>query len=316
MLLHFVETETYSATVGVITYERPTYLARLLSSLERQTRQPAAVVVVDDSETRQTERVVEAHESGPLEIDYRRRESEAPVQQEARNLILDVCETRLVCFLDDDVVCPPEWLDTVVTTFRETDAVGVGGPAFDCETDTTLVEPPIETDESLNTLSEYGEVSDNSGRWQPSRPVRTDLLRGANMSFRRAALESVGGFDESYRGPAVYEEWDPAARLRRRDEALVYHPDAFVYHFEAPTGGSRGKQTRKPEAYWYGRNAVVFRANVFPDVFLHSVVRLCLTGRADPPSVPEALFETIRCRDPWYLNWIWGYVDGLRDAEW
>src|SRR5690606_13141284 len=68
---------------------------------------------------------------------------------------------------------------------------------------------------------------------------RVRALKGANMALRRDALAKVGGFDRNYRGNALLEDADIAARLRRAGYAIWFEPRAEVIHLSAERGGVR-----------------------------------------------------------------------------
>src|SRR5688572_2810812 len=53
-------------------------------------------------------------------------------------------------------------------------------------------------------------------------------LPGCNMAFRRAALKSVGGFDEIYR--VAGDDVDLCWRLQERGMTLAFAPAAVVWH--------------------------------------------------------------------------------------
>lgn len=303
--------------VGIVTYERPRHLGRALDSLLAGTVAPEELVVVDDSpdpvgrdavETRRS-----AFEDRGAAVEYRHR-PDGESMQTARNAIVDGCESDVVCFLDDDVVCPEGWLSAVREGYRQYDVVGVGGPAIKTDGDLEPVEPPIREQGPLNDCNDYGEVVDASGRWIPPDPVECPVFRGANMSFERDLLERIGGFDGDYGGPEIYEEWDVMFRIRERGGSLLYHPGARVHHVETEEGGSRANvDEARPGSYWFARNGVQFRAKRTGSAFRRSLVRLFLSGTDDNlPTVARRVGRLLARRDPDQLPWIRGYLEGVR----
>jgi len=90
----------------------------------------------------------------------------------------------VVAFLDDDAVAAPDWIQRLAAMYRDPRVLGAGGvvlPVFDDRRPRWM--PP-----------EFDWVVGCSYRGQPEdrSPVRN--LIGANMSFRREAIERVGGF--------------------------------------------------------------------------------------------------------------------------
>jgi GT2 family glycosyltransferase len=64
----------------------------------------------------------------------------------------------------------------------------------------------------------------------PAEDQPADWLSGCNMSFRRAALQQVGGFDEAY-GTYGYDDVDIGLRVRRAGWKLVSSKTLEVAHF-------------------------------------------------------------------------------------
>lgn len=305
--------ESLDFTVGVVTYERSEWIGDLFESLADQTRVPEEILVVDDSEDDATERVVERAAdqfADDTDFEYRHRDADRGIPS-ARNELVEWASGDVVCFVDDDAVCGPEWLASIAETYEsDPDAVAVGGPAVLSDAD---LEPTVEvsrTDERRNSMNKYGEVDLCSDFWVPPRPMEVDTLIGANMSFRRETIRRIGGFRTDYEGTAAFEETDVFARLWDEDATVVYHPDAFVYHRQVDDGGSRTSiEDRRGYYYWLGRNLINFRWRNFRSTFPVSLARL-LVRSPNTRSVASQLRAAMR--DPTYLSYSRGFLDGLR----
>lgn len=117
--------------VGIITYKRPESLKRLLTALTRQSfaepePTPFAVVVVDNDSSA-TARAVTDEFRNSLNITYV-VEPQLGIPM-ARQRVLaslpDSCD--LLAWIDDDESPMPGWIDALVTTQKETEAVIVMG---------------------------------------------------------------------------------------------------------------------------------------------------------------------------------------------
>lgn len=303
-------------TVGIVTYKRPTSIARTLDSLLEGTVLPAEVAVVDDSPDDRTEAVAESYGDRfvreGVEFSYRHRTDEASMPG-ARNVIINEASGDVICFVDDDVVCEPEWFETIQAVYRDRPAVdGVGGPAIKTDENLDPIPEFVTSNDQVNRINEYGEVVDNSERWIPPEPVEVDVFRGANMSFKTNTLREIGGFNK-YPGPAIFEEWDVMTRIRANDGTLIYHPDATLYHVERSVGGSRDESAdERPNSYWYARNSILYRRRNFPEVYGRSLARLFFRGTEQLPSVASRLLKVPLV--PSNVYWLKGYLDGLRTA--
>jgi GT2 family glycosyltransferase len=230
----------------------------------------------------------------------------------ARNTIINCSETEIVCFIDDDVVCEPGWLESIVTTFEERDVAAVGGPAIRVDEELEPLGEIVRDPENRNRINEYGETVSHVERWIPPTPVETQRLGGANMAFRRDVLLELGGFDPAYElGPAKLEEVDLMARLVRRGDVMVYHPGALVHHLAAPTGGARAAMDRAAleDRYWFARNAILFRRKNASRPLWRSLLRLA--GRALLPRALLGSAADLAAGDPTPLYELRGYLDGI-----
>jgi GT2 family glycosyltransferase len=77
---------------------------------------------------------------------------------------------------------------------------------------------------------------------------------GGNMSFRRALIRQLGGFDENFIGNAFREETDFCLRLRTTGHRIRFDPEAAVLHHFGTPGGCdniRLGTTADPSARYY-----------------------------------------------------------------
>jgi GT2 family glycosyltransferase len=92
-----------------------------------------------------------------------------------------------------------------------------------------------------------------------TQPCEVWTARGCHMSFRRSALEAVGGFDEGYvPWPASREETDLCFRLRQRGWRLLFEPRATVEHLMHASGGERVQHRDSALSPTHHANALYF----------------------------------------------------------
>ncbi len=215
--------------VVICTYNRADRLAGCISSLLTQTLSPSVfeIVIVDDGSTDQTAHVCSAYAHSPNVRVIRQQNTGLGA---ARERGWRATAAPLVAFIDDDAEAPPNWLATVIQHFdqniRRSDAPAVlGGPARPI----WEIARPAWLDDSLAAWLTA---------WEPYTDYReskeTGLFVGANMTFRRDALQAIGGFSPSLgrRGNNLlsHEESELWERLRDAGHCSAYDPAAWVHH--------------------------------------------------------------------------------------
>lgn len=303
-------------TVAVVTCNRASYLDRLLESIAAQERLPDEVLVVINGADDETDEVVRRHRSSfqALSVPFDDIDRSGDLNLPAgRNVALARASGDVLCFLDDDTVAEPTWLQGIERGYRFADDVAaVGGPSIEVDETMTPTHEPVRSPENINFLNKYGEVSENTDRWIPPEPVRTQKLEGSNMSFDIDVLREISGFDPGYRGHPIHEDSDVMAKLWKRGKTVIYHPEAMVYHRKASGGGFPGERGRKRYRYWKGRNSIRYRKQNFSETYSISLLRLLLYTTYDPPPVWMHLGATLLTRRKRYLWQLAGYVDGVR----
>ncbi|MGI8457557.1 MAG: glycosyltransferase family 2 protein [Propionibacteriaceae bacterium] len=236
------------ASVVIPTYNRPDRVRTCLEHLARQSVPPVEIVVVDSSPGDQTQAVVAAADG----VIYRRNPMGRGATAESRAIGLADVTAEVVAFLDDDANARPDWLHQLLLRYADETVGGVGGSA--------LNGIPGERDHGFANIGRLLPDGRLTGFFaaDPGRDVVVDHLLGANMSFRRAAIDQVGGIHGGYPGTCLREESDLALRLRRTGYHLVYTPDAVVDHL--PGEYAKGKRFDRRYSFYGNRNHVVLLA--------------------------------------------------------
>jgi glycosyltransferase involved in cell wall biosynthesis len=146
----------------------------------------------------------------------------------SRNHGVEASSGDVVAFMDDDAVADERWIETLIETYEEHDAVAAGGRMT-----------PIWVDGEPSHLPEefYWLVGVThrgfAGGEDEVQEVRNTF--GSNISFRRDVFEELGGFDPSIgrEGDAHLQAEEPelCARMTREyGRGVVYNPEARVGH--------------------------------------------------------------------------------------
>jgi cellulose synthase/poly-beta-1,6-N-acetylglucosamine synthase-like glycosyltransferase len=228
-------------TVLVPTYRRPEDLARCLSALLCQSRAPDQIVVVARADDEATHSCLADHVT-PRVLNVAVAIVEEPGQVAALNRGLEAATGDVIAITDDDAAPRADWVERIAKWFEADPRLGAlggrdwvheGGRVIDGER------------ELVGKLQRSGRIVGNH-HLGSGAAREVDLLKGANMSYRREAIADMR-FDRRLRGTGAQTHNDMAFSLsvKRAGWKLVYDPRVAVDHYPAPRPGEdpRNAQT-------------------------------------------------------------------------
>ena len=162
--------------VVVCTRDRPALLAESLAALGADLGPDDERVVVDSASVDRAAIASVARAAG-----FRVVRVERPGLSRARNAGLAATSAPVIAFTDDDCRVTPGWAAGVAAAFAADESLGFLTGGVDADRDTRL---PI-------AVGGHDAAHDLDAVADP-----TACGHGANMAFRRSALDEVGGFDE------------------------------------------------------------------------------------------------------------------------
>jgi glycosyltransferase involved in cell wall biosynthesis len=172
-----------SVVICAYTEERWHDLVEAIESVQRQTLPPREIIVVIDRNPNLLKRVQE-HAPGVMVIENQA----AKGLSGARNSGVAVAQGTVVAFLDDDAVAEPDWLESLLDCYTDSDVVGVGGK----------IEPLWLKLRPCWFPDEFNWVVGCTYRGMPTKKTAVRNVIGANMSVRRSVITAVGAFRESF----------------------------------------------------------------------------------------------------------------------
>ena len=203
----------FTVSIVICTYGRPESLNETVTSLSHQTFKDFEIIFI--------------MEKGDLSA--------------LRDKGLKASIGSITIFLDDDVYCPPTWLQGIVNTFEKEGVVGVTGPTtipreFEKNRDSIRYKRLRRIQEWLfavptqpGKLSVCGTPSMGSNFEGCSYEGEVDYLECCNMAVRTKEAIDEGGFDYSFKKTSEWCEVDLAMRLAKRGR-LFFTPLASINH--------------------------------------------------------------------------------------
>lgn len=161
------------------TLERWNDIAGAVASVRAQTRPADEIVLVADHNDALLARMRAAFRDVVVVDNWGPRGESG-----ARNAGVAATRSAVIAFLDDDAVADPHWLGRLARWYDDPGIVGVGG----------LARPRWDDARPSWFPDEFDWVVGCSYRGMPERAEPVRNLMGCNMSFRRSAIDAVGGF--------------------------------------------------------------------------------------------------------------------------
>ncbi|WDO14511.1 glycosyltransferase family 2 protein [Flavobacterium sp. WW92] len=258
----------------ICTYKRAMPLLTLLDSVQRQTRYPNEILIVDGSPDGYTEQALakKTYES----LFYHKVAPEDRGLTRQRNYGIDrvASDTEIICFLDDDTVLEPDYFEAILNVYKEyPEALGVGGyivnetawlpvgENYQPKTNEFVYDGWKRKDGSrfaarkklgLDSNVPPGFAPEYShgrsiGFLPPSGKVyETQQLMGGVSSFRKDVFGRLR-FSTYFEGYGLYEDADFTLRLSNTGKLYV-NTNAKLAHYHDASG--------RPNAYRYGKMVV------------------------------------------------------------
>lgn len=220
-------------TVAICTHDRPDTLEIALKSVCAQGYKRLRVLVIDNAPSDDRSRRVVSALADRADIQY--AVEPRPGLSWARNRAIELADGEVIAWVDDDEFCDEWWAVEIARGFVEI-------PGADAVTGTVI---PSELETSSQMFFErYGSVRRHRGFTRAVFSPETRHLQsplypappfgiGANMAFRRDALDRIGGFDCALGAGTVTKTAEDTAALSSlllAGGTIVYQPTSIVYH--------------------------------------------------------------------------------------
>lgn len=210
-----------SFTVVVCSYNGSATIRQTLDALVQLDYPNYEVIVVNDGSTDHTADIAAEYAVTLISTENKGLSS-------ARNTGYRAGSGEIVAYIDDDAFPEPHWLRYLALGYLQHDVVSVGGPNYPVPDDVLVADC----------------VANAPGG--PMEVMLTDTIAehipGCNMSFKRDALDKIGGFDAQFR--AAGDDVDLCWRIIDQVGQIGFQPAAFNWHRRRNTIKGYWKQQR------------------------------------------------------------------------
>ncbi|WP_233870003.1 glycosyltransferase family 2 protein [Paraburkholderia adhaesiva] len=301
-------------SVIVPTYRRPDDLARCLSALLCQERTPEQIVVVARADDMATHACLADHVT-PRVLNVDVALVDEPGQVAALNRGLEAATGDVIAITDDDAAPRSDWVARIAAAFEGDAELGaLGGRDWVHEAGRVLDGEC----EMVGKVQRSGRIVGNH-HLGVGDAREVDLLKGANMSYRCAAIGDLR-FDRRLRGTGAQTHNDMAFSMsvKRSGWKLVYDPLVAVDHYPAPR---RGEDPRNAQTLTSTRNAafnlhLILRGHLSPLRREIAWWWYALIGTRVYPGLVHAVLSALRAGPPKAAIERWRAVRiGAREAR-
>lgn len=296
-------------SIVVNTYNRAGSLKNTLDAFSYLRYPDFEVIVVNGPSTDHTEQLLQAYE-GKIKVGHCQETN----LSKSRNIGIGLAAGDVVCFIDDDGIPEPDWLDALARTYNADPEVGAAGGFVRDHTG-------VDYQCRYIVCNRYGDAAFHDKaenaiiEERPHAPHYYSLI-GVNSSFRRKALLEIGGFDEEY--AYFLDETDVCVRLSDCGWKIRFVPDAEVHHKYAPSH-LRNEKKIPTSLYYTSRSKVYFQfRNALPATDPNAVFRQAIQVRNQIQWDMDNLYRIGAIETERHVHLSndiqRGFADGVRDA--
>lgn len=214
----------------LLTYNRLDFLQQAVEGIQKHTKTPVHIVIMDDQSTDNDKTMKWAKDLWVREqnVTYVRRGEKAKGGSEIMNAGFRYCRNDFIVSMNNDIVVTDGWLEESLKCMEDPE-VGIVGMKF--------LWPWDEKIQHAGGTFVKGEVPVHvgAGETKDRHSETREMLwvSGPCVLIRRAALEP--GWSEDYENFGGHEDVDLCLRARSKGWKVIYCGASVVYHYEGAT---------------------------------------------------------------------------------
>ncbi len=221
-------------SIVILAYNNLDLTRRCIESILNYTTYPSFdVIIIDNASTDGTWEYLETIQDSRVRI---QKNQTNLGYAGGNNVGCQMAEGEIIVLLNNDTICPPEWLEKLVALFLKDEKVGLVGPMTnfsgneqcldsypgDEMVDGVIIRRAVIPEIPQDWLSEFYNL-------RSEQYHETARLGFFCVAIRRDAYKHVGGLDTDYE-VGMFEDDDYCIRMKKAGWKIVIARDVFVYH--------------------------------------------------------------------------------------
>ena len=209
--------ESRRCDLVLLSWNHPEITRPCVESILANTQVPCRLLIVDQASEEETRSYLRSIRStGSIEIEILWN-SQNVGYSKGMNLGLAKATAPYVCFLNNDILVPPGWLEELLAIAESDPSIGSVNPA----SNTFGIQP---TDGS-----DWTELAESRAPLR-DRWMEVSYGEGFCLLAKRELLTRLGGFDEKTYGQFYFEDADLGRRIQAMGLKCVMAEGAYVWH--------------------------------------------------------------------------------------
>ncbi len=215
----------------LLSWNHPEVTGPCVASLLAHTTVPSRLIIVDQGSDEATRRLLTSLGSTPhVQVEILWNSSNVGFPR-GMNQGLRRGSAPYVCFLNNDLLFPPGWLERLIAVLESDPAIGLVNPS----SNTFDITPP-----RGDSWLEFAKACGRHGnRW-----LEVMYAEGFCILGRRQLLEELGGFDEVTYEQIYFEDADLSRRIQAKGLRCVMAYGTYVWHHGGQTMDRRPERQR------------------------------------------------------------------------
>ncbi len=265
--------QNIAVSIIICTYNRADYLNDSLRTAYESalySSAPTEIIIVNNNSTDNTSEIVNTFISTHQELPVILVNEINVGVSCARNKGFDTARGSIICFIDDEVLVPQQWLSEIIKTIYDNPDIGcVAGRIL---LDFPDINIPSWIDEKYHTF--FGKFDHGDDNYIM---INDKAFFTGNVALTRQTYENIGKFDQKIgRNGSILlsgEDTDYACRVASSDTGMAYSATGYLYHRVQPNRLSFN--WIKQRYFWQGVTCQYLRNNkgrFFPFNFLPKLI--------------------------------------------